>query len=376
MSQNALRLHSDFRKVGFLVGTRPDIIKMSPVIKLAQESNLNTLIIHSGQHYSPQFDKSIFDDVLLSEPDYRINDIKQCEFAGEQIAEMLIGIEEVLRKEQPDIFFVYGDTNSCLAGALAAHNENIPVGHIEAGLRSDDWRMPEERNRVIVDHIADYLFCPTNKAVDNAQKDAVHGQIELTGNTVTDAVQTHLPVAEDKSTILQDLNIESDQYFVLTTHRDENITNRTIIKKIIRSIEQVQQKYDKKIIFPAHFRTQKQLEEFDLRTQLEGIKGVSVIDPLGYLDFLKLQANTSLVLTDSGGVQEECCILQVPCVTLRDNTERPETVEVGANIVAGTQPSSVMDAVEEMLRRTRDWSNPFGDGRASERILSKISKIN
>lgn len=356
-------------QIAVVVGTRPGIIKMSPLIKELNRVGIDNKVIHAGQHYSYNLDEKFFKDLRLPAPDYKLEDVKECEYHGEQTAEMLAGIENILIEEQPKVVLVCGDANYNLAGALAARKLNMVVGHVEAGLRSNDWRMPEEHNRVIIDHISDYLFAPTEEAKENAKKDNVKGEIIVTGNTIVDAVHEHIKIAEKDSDILDELGIKPNQYFLFTAHREENVDSEENLQKIVRILEELDNQYDKKIIFPIHPRTVKMLEEFDMMERVNNIGGLDIIDPLGYIDFLSLQSNSYVNITDSGGIQEESCILGTPCVTLRDNTERPETVEVGANLIAGLETETVLDAVREMGNKEGDWRNPFGDGTASKKII-------
>ncbi|KXA91409.1 UDP-N-acetylglucosamine 2-epimerase [candidate division MSBL1 archaeon SCGC-AAA259A05] len=357
-------------KISVLVGTRPSIVKMGPIIKELEKKDINSFVIHAGQHYSYNMDREFFEDLDLKEPEYLVESTKECEYHGEQTAEMLKGIEKVLLNEKPKVILVCGDANFNLAGALAGRKLRIKVGHVEAGLRSNDWRMPEEHNRVMIDHISDYLFAPTEEAKENALKDNVKGEVFVTGNTIVDAVNQNLKIAEEKSQILEKLGLTEESYFVITAHREENVDSKRNLSKLIETIEKIGENHQSsKIVYPVHPRTRKRLKEFELADRAESIDKLNLMEPLGYLDFLKLLKNARLVLTDSGGIQEESCIMQVPCVTLRENTERPETVEVGSNIVAGLEPSEVLKATEEMLSRERNWKNPFGEGTAAENIV-------
>ena len=351
-------------KICALVGTRPDIIKMSPVIRALENSEADFFVIHSGQHYSLNMDAVFFEELELKKPEYRV-DTKEKALPGEQTADMLRGIEKILLKEKPKLILVYADLNTTLAGALAARKLHIPIGYIEAGLRSDDWRMPEEHNRVMVSHISEYLFAPTELTKENLIRDGVRGKIFVTGNTVVDAVNQNLKLASAKSNILQTLSLSPDNYFLVTCHREGNVDNRDNLKSILQSFKMISQNYKYELIYPIHPRTQRRLEEFGFKF----LDAIRLIQPLGYLDFLKLEANARLILTDSGGIQEESCVIQVPCVTLRENTERPETVDVGANIIAGVKPRSVLEATEQMLKKAKGWENPFGDGTAGEKIV-------
>ena len=359
-------------KICVIVGTRPGIIKMSPIIRELRKRGINYFVVHTGQHYSYEMDRKFFEDLNLPESKYKLDTVKRYQTHGGQTAEMIKGIERALFIEKPKIVLVCGDANTNLAGAIAARKLQIKVGHVEAGLRSDDWQMPEEHNRVMIDHISELLFAPTEKEKKNLIKDNVKGKIFVVGNTVVDAIYQNLEIAKAMDSILNKLGLNSDGYFLLTLHREENVDYEENLKKVLNSLEMIIEEYDKQIIFPIHPRTRKRLKEFGLKEKAESIEKLKLIPPLGYLDFLMLLANAQLVLTDSGGIQEESCVLRVPCITLRKSTERPETVKAGANFVAGLEAKDILRGLSEMLERERNWGNPFGDGVAGEKIV-KIS---
>jgi UDP-N-acetylglucosamine 2-epimerase (non-hydrolysing) len=263
---------------------------------------------------------------------------------------------------------VQGDTNTVLAGALAAVKLGIKVGHVEAGLRSYDRRMPEEIYRVLADHSSDYLFAPTEKAKNILLGEGVpEDRIVVTGNTIVDAVHQNLKIANERKT-LEELDIEPKGYFLVTAHRQENVDDPVRFANIEAGLEKLSKEFNIPVIYPIHPRSRKRIQEFGIH--MNG--SIRLIDPVDFLDFLQLESNAHLVLTDSGGVQEETCILGVPCVTLRDNTERPETVEVGSNALAGTEPEMIVKYAREMLVRSNGWGNPFGDGKAAERIFEVV----
>jgi UDP-N-acetylglucosamine 2-epimerase (non-hydrolysing) len=355
-----------------VVGTRPGIIKMSPIIAELDTRDVDSFTVHAGQHYSYELDRKMFKDLQLNPPKHRVEGIEETTNHGEQTAAMLEGIEEVLLEERPENVLVCADANFNLAGALAARKLRLNLGHVEAGLRSDDWRMPEEHNRVMIDHISDWLFVPTLEGYENAARDNVKGDIVLTGNTIVDAVQRNIKLAREQSGILDDLGVETGEYVVLTAHREENVDDPDVLEQVLEIIERVSNEFDRPIVYPIHPRTEKRLEQFGLEDDIAAVDGLHLVDPLGYLDFLTLLSGADFVLTDSGGIQEETCILQIPCVTLRENTERPETVDVGANEIAGTDPEDVLAAAREMRDRPREWSNPFGDGDAAEKIVDTV----
>lgn len=357
-------------KICIILGTRPEIIKMSPVIKECQRRNINFFILHTNQHYLENLDKIFFDELKLPQPKYNLK-IKSGTHA-EEVGKMLIGVERILMKEKPNSFLVLADTNTALAGALAAVKLHIRVDHIEAGLRSYSRGMPEEINRILTDHCSDFLFAPTEKSKEILINEGIpEDKIFVTGNTIVDAVYQNSKLAERKSKILEKLNLKKEKYFLLTLHRPENVDKEEKIKGIFRGLKLIYREFNLPIIFPIHPRTEKKLEEFNLRVP----RGVKSIKPVGYLDFLKLESSAGLILTDSGGIQEEACILKTPCITLRDNTERPDTIEIGSNILAGTKSNIILLAVEKMMHKKSRWKNPFGDGKSSKKILDILVNI-
>lgn len=356
-------------KASIILGTRPEIIKMSPIVRECQKRNLNFFILHTNQHYSENLDKIFFEELELPQPKYNLNVGSGTH--AEEMGKMLIGLEKILIKEKPDIVLVEGDTNTVLAGALAAIKLHIKVGHIEAGLRSYSREMPEEINRILTDHCSDFLFAPTKTAKEILIGEGIpKNKIFVTGNTIVDAVYRNLKLAKRKSKIFKKLNLEKEKYFLVTAHRSENVDNKERLKGILNGLKLISQEFNLPIVYPIHPRTKKRIKRFKLGVP----KGIKLIEPIGYLDFLQLEANAKLVLTDSGGIQEETCILKTPCVTLRDNTERPETLKEGSNILAGTQSQKILESVEKMDNRKRNWKNPFGDGKSAERIIKILKK--
>lgn len=351
-----------------VIGTRPEIIKMSPIIRECEIRNIDYFIIHTNQHYSYSMDRIFFEELQLPKPKYNLEVGSGTH--GAQTGKMLMELEKTFLKEKPDVVLVEGDTNTVLAGAITAIKCRIDVGHVEAGLRSFDRTMPEEINRLLTDHISTYLFAPTTVSQNNLVNEGIPDKkIFVVGNTIVDATFQNLKLAEGKSGIMERLNLAEKSYFLLTLHRQENVDNEDRLKNIIISLETIRKKFDFPIIYPIHPRTDKMLEKFKLKSKLDGISKLKLIEPVGYLDFLVLEKNARLALTDSGGVQEETCILNVPCVTLRYNTERPETVEVGKNIIAGVESENVVNGIEEMLARILKDENPFGDGKTGQKII-------
>jgi len=352
-------------KITIILGTRPEIIKMSPVIRELERRQTDYFVLHTGQHYSCSLDELFFKKLKLPKARYNLG-VGSGSHA-EQTARILIGVEKVLCKERPDTVLVEGDTNSVLAGALAATKLHIEIGHIEAGLRSYDRQMPEEINRILTDHCSDYLFAPSERAREILLSEGIpEGKVFLTGNTIVDAIYQNLEVAK-RENCLSVLGIVPKEYFLVTIHRQENVDNRARFTSILKSLNAVATEFRLSIIYPIHPHSRKRMSEFNLEP-----RNITLLEPVDFLSFLELENNARLILTDSGGVQEEACVLSVPCITLRDNTERPETIEIGSNILAGTSPSRILECVQVMLSRQNTWVNPFGDGKAGERIVDII----
>lgn len=351
-------------KIAIILGTRPEIIKMAPIIKELDNRSIDYFILHTGQHYDYEMDRKFFEDLELNEAKHNLR-VGGQEYR-KQVGMMIREIMEILKKEEPDVVVVQGDTNTVLAGAQAANKLRIKIGHHEAGLRSHDLTMLEETNRIITDHISDYLFAPTKDALKNLKEEGLNDEkVFLTGNTVVDAVHQHLELSYKKVNILKKLNLEKKNYIVVTAHRAENVDIEKRLRGILEGLGLVAEYIKLPIIYPAHPRTVNNIKKFGIKVP----KGVRIIDPLGYLEFLQLEANAKLIITDSGGLQEEACILKVPCVTVRDNTERPETIKAGINILAGTEPKKILQCAKEMVENKRNWINPFGDGQAGKRIV-------
>ncbi len=356
-------------KVSVVLGTRPEIIKFSPVIRELERLGLDYFILHTGQHYSYNMDRVFFEQLELPEAKYNL-DVGSGSHA-EQTGKMLIGVEKVLVEEKPDVVLVEGDTNTALAGALAAAKLGIKVGHVEAGLRSYDRGMPEEINRILADHCSDLLFAPTEKAKAILLGEGIpEVKVFVTGNTVVDAVFQNLELAEKKASALNHLGLEKDGFLLATVHRQENVDDEERFRGILKGLETVETKFGLPVIYPIHPRARKQLKAFQI-----ALEGLTLVEPLDYLTFLQLESQARLVLTDSGGVQEETCILKVPCVTMRNNTERPETLEVGSNMLVGVNPKKIVRGTKAMLNRERDWKNPFGDGKAGESIIKIVGLL-
>jgi UDP-N-acetylglucosamine 2-epimerase len=347
-------------KVISIVGARPQFIKAAPVSKELRKKH-QEILLHTGQHYDKELSKIFFDDLKIPKPHYNLNIGSDSQ--AKQTGKMLVEIEKILLKEKPDFVLIYGDTNSTLAGALAAAKLQIPVGHVEAGLRSFDRRMPEEINRVIADHIAKVLFCPTDTAVKNLKDEGLTNGVVNIGDVMVDVLLNNLKLA-NRSTILEKLSLKPEQYLVATIHRPSNTDDRMNMKNIVDAF--IESK--KTIIFPIHFRTQKYLKKFKLFVRLKDSDNVRAIDPIGYLDFLQLMNKCEKILTDSGGIQKEAYILKKPCITLRENTEWVETLDEGWNVLVYADKGKILDNIKNFnpKKQTRQL---FGDGKASQKIV-------
>jgi UDP-N-acetylglucosamine 2-epimerase (non-hydrolysing) len=356
-------------KIALILGTRPEIIKMSPIIRECILRKLDFFIVHSGQHYSYRLDRVFFDQLKLPDPNYLL-EVGSASLPSEQTGKIVTTCGKVLSKERPDVALVQGDTNTTLGAALSAVKNKIKVGHIEAGLRSFDKNMPEEFNRIIVDHCSDYLFAPTEGSKNLLLKEGIEANsVFVTGNTIVDAVFKNIVLAKsNKSSILQRLRLRHKEYVLVTIHRQENVDSKTRFQYILRGLEMINKHMNLTVVYPIHPRSKKNIHAFSIKVPAS----VHIIEPLDYLSFLNLLSGARLVITDSGGIQEEACIVGTACVTVRDSTERPETVEVGSNVVSGVKPYKVLSAAKTMLEINTRWRNPFGDGHAAKKIIDAL----
>ena len=344
------------KRLAVVVGTRPEIIKMAPIVFECQRRGVPFAIIHSGQHYTKSMDGLFFEQLGLPRPTRRLrvgSDTRE-----RQVMRAAAGLEGAFVREEPPAVLVQGDTNTVLAGAIAAQKLGIKLGHVEAGLRSDDLYMPEEFNRRMADQISDLLFAPTSYAAANLRREGVRGKILVTGNTIVDSVMHNSDRASSPP---------GGKYFLASLHRQESVDDKATLSGIIKALQEIQRIHDTPVVLPLHPRSKKMARRFGI-----SFGNLHVTGPVGYLDFLGLEKGASLVLTDSGGVQEEACVLGVPCVTMRESTERPETVRAGANRVAGTGRANIVAAARKALHPRR-WNNPLGDGRAAGRILDALN---
>lgn len=358
------------KPVVVVAGTRPEIIKMAPIIRALNKTKLPFVFVHCGQHYDYNMSQQFIENLELAAPDYSLK--IEASSPGAQTAEIMMKMDQLLEKIEPSIVLVEGDTNSVLSAALAANKRVIPIGHVEAGLRSFDLRMPEEHNRRLTDHISDYLFTPTENAKANLIKENVWGKIYLTGNTAIDAVIQHLPIAEKKSTIME--KIPFKKFALATAHRAENVDAVAFLE----SFMEVFSKSPLPIVYPMHPRTKKRLQENNMLSQMEKMNNVLILPPLGCLDFLVLMKNCSLIITDSGGIQEEATApsIRKRVLVIRLSTERQEAVEAGFAKIVGTDKNNVLAAMHEALEKEQKLPcvSPFGDGTAAVKTVDIIKK--
>ena len=367
-------------KIATILGTRPEIIKMAPIIDEISKRSISQIVLHTGQHYDKEMSDNFFRDLEIPTPDYNINVGSGTH--GKQTGLMMEGIEKVLLQEKPDIVLVQGDTNAVLAGALVAAKLHIAVGHVEAGLRSFDLTMPEEINRRAADVCSQMYFIPTEGSAINLLAEGYSRKnLIITGNTVVDACFRHLEIAKKKGfeeKALADLDIENmDNIITLTMHRAENVDDEKRVTSIVEALKELD---DMNIIFPIHPRTKNTLKNFGLFDELNDLEHIHIIKPIGYLDFLQLTSLSSLILTDSGGLQEEAITLDVPALTLRYNTERPETVTAGGNILVGADKKAILENVDKILNdkefceKMKNAKNPYGDGDAAIKTVDAIEE--
>ena len=355
-----------------VVGTRPEIIKMAPVIDDFQRHDIKLTLLHSQQHYDHNMSKTFYDELGLNKPDVTLDLRGESQVA--QTSLIMMQLEEFIGSEMPDLMIVQGDTNTMLASALTALKIGIPVGHVEAGLRSYDPRMPEEHNRRMVDHVSSILFAPTPRAEITLKKENVPGSVYVTGNTVIDAIIRHMPMAERQSKIMD--SIDAQEFILTTVHRKENVDNPIILRDLIESFMES----PLPIVFPIHPRTVKSAKENGLWRKLNSSKNVKLIPPVGYFDFLMLMRNCSLILTDSGGIQEEATAppIRKRVLITRTSTERPEAIESGFATIVGVDKERILEGIKNAIDDSTvplPESSPFGDGMASERIVTITSEF-
>jgi len=350
-----------------VLGIRPDIINYQPIVSELNRRKCDYVIVHTGQHYSYFFDGLFFKQLKFPKPDYHLKVGSGTQ--AQQLGTLIQRFEKVLLKEKPDLVFSFSDANPALS-AIVASKMGIKIAHLEAGMRSYDWRMPEEKNRRLIDSISDYLFTPTLTTKQNLLHEGhpTH-KIFRVGKLIYD-VLNNFKKEIDQNKILEKLQLKKKDYFLVTAHRPENVGFKRPLKNIIESLNELHKKYEKDIIFPIHPRTRKSIKKFGIKLS----KGIRLFDPVGFLEFSKLEKNAFCCVTDSGTVQEDSCIFKVPCVTMRISTERSETVEVGSNIVAGLNKKHILKAVDIMINRKPNWKNPYGKPDSAKKTIKILEE--
>lgn len=354
------------KKILTILGTRPEIIRLSLILQKIDKFH-DHILVHTGQNTNPKLNDIFFEDLRLRKPDYYLGANKRS--FGEQISIMFKEIETILKNVKPDCVLVLGDTNSALC-AIIAERMMIPVYHMEAGNRCNDLKVPEEKNRKIIDSISSFAIPYTPYSRENLLNEGIPKErIFTSGNPIYEVLMNYMENIE-KSKILSDLKLISKEYFLVTTHRAENVDNKERLKEIFASLELIAENYNSPVICSIHPRTKEKLSTFNIKIQNSSVK---LLEPFGFFDFVKLEKNARLVLTDSGTVQEECCIFNVPTVTIRDTTERPETVWCGSNIVSGINRSNILNCTQIMLDLENKWEYP--EGYIDENVSNKIIKF-
>ena len=353
-------------KVAIVVGTRPEIIKMSPIIKYCSGQRINYDVIHTQQHYSDNMDRIFFEKLNIDYPKLSLG-----VNPGEphlQISSIIERCGEVFKSNNYDIVLVQGDTNTVLGAAISAQKCGVKIGHVEAGLRSFDKSMPEEINRILTDQISDFCFCPTDISKNNLMHEGIdENKIYVVGNTIVDVIKNNIGKAKN----LRDIQntILTNKYALVTLHRPANVDVVKSLSTIINVLKKIQDKLNYQIIFPVHPRTYNRIVAAGI-----DIGHICIVDPVNYFSFLSLMIGSSIIITDSGGIQEEACILNKPCITVRENTERPETISIGANILTGLNEVKIFGAIESWSRKSVTWNHPFGNGNSGEMIMKIILK--
>ena len=363
------------KPIVLVVGARPNFVKAFPLYNTMRERKIDTILLHTGQHYDYELSKKFFEDFALKEPD--INLEVGSGNHGEQTGRIMLEIEKVLMDIKPSLVAVFGDVNSTIATALVTSKLHIPLAHIEAGLRSYDRRMPEEINRVLTDAIADYLFTPSLDANENLKKEGIADErIFFVGNIMIDSLVKHLPIAKERQ-YFKKLGVQEKRYWLLTLHRPSNVDSRDKFVEILKALDFIRKK--RPLIFSVHPRTKKMIKAFSLTKDFPWLRGGDnfiPITPVGYIDFLSLECYAEAVLTDSGGMQEETTYLDIPCLTMRENTERPITIEMGTNTLCKTG-KEIKNSAEKILngKTKKKKELPLWDGHTSERIIALLENV-
>ena len=357
-------------KIMTILGIRPDFIRMSEIIKgLDSAPSVEHIFVHSGQHYSYTMDEIFFQEMGLRAPDYNCGVGSGTH--GEQVGKVILEAEKLIHQEKPDLCLFLGDANPTLA-AIAAAKANVKVAHIEAGMRSFDWRMPEEKNRIIVDHISDYLYVYTHRYKEHLLLEGIPGnKVFVVGNPIVDIVNLYRDRAAAESSVLQRLGLTRGSYILATLHRQENVDDSEVLAGLIQGLARTGEALEMPVYYPMSYRTENRLAESRIGLPDTIIK----TPPIGFIDFLKAEQDAALIVSDSGTVQEEACILQVPCVVARLSTERPETLEVGGCMLTGTEPDDIVRAAQQIVNADRNWQHTLGDGHTSMRIVDHLIRL-
>jgi UDP-N-acetylglucosamine 2-epimerase (non-hydrolysing) len=352
-------------KIASIIGARPQFVKEMPILREIRK-NHSEIIIHSGQHYDYEMSKIFFQDLDIPKPDYNLNVGSGTH--GKQTGEMLIRLEKVLLKEKPDLVIISGDTNTTLAGAIAASKLNIRLAHVEAGMRNFDRTVPEEINRILADHVSDILFCSSSASASNLSREGITKNVHIVGDVMIDAIKSSIKIAEKKSGILKKLKLKSRDYLVATVHRAGNTDKKENLREIIGAFIQS----GEKIVFPLHPRTEKFLKLYGIDKKIKNTN-ITITKPLGYMDMLVLEKNARKILTDSGGVQKEACFFNVPCITLLDATEWVETAEKGFNVLTGANRKKILHSIGNFEIR-RKYGGIYGNGDAAKKIADVLAE--
>ena len=351
-------------KAAIVMGTRPEIIKLAPLIE--ELSVRDTQVVFTGQHYDYTMGMGFVDQLGLRRPDHTLT-LPESESPSRQMARIIMGLSDILGKAEPDTVIVQGDTNTVLAAAVCSLKMGIPISHVEAGLRSRDWRMPEEHNRIATDHVSDLLFAPTADALANLTSERVHGRVFVTGNTALDSIKRYSDVASASAS----LNIDWDDFVLLTVHRAENVDNAATLTAIVKAACASH----RRVVFPVHPRTRKMLKSFGLWDELDSSKTVTLLDAVGYFEMIEMMKKCLFIVTDSGGIQEEATAPQIRKKTfvVRDTTDRTEAVRAGFSELVGTEQNEILRAVRSEEYGVPDTESPYGNGSAAELIISRLA---
>ena len=355
-------------KVMSIFGTRPEIIRLSRIFELL-DSNFDHIMVNTNQNYTPELNAVFFSDLGIRKPDYNLK-IKTGQF-GPEVADIIEKTEAILLKEKPDVLLILGDTNSGLSAIPAAHH-GIKVVHLEAGMRAYDFRMPEEKNRVLIDHLSSILLPYTNYSRENLIRENIHpSKIYVVGNPIIEVIN-HFMSKIEESNIMEKMKLESDRYILVTAHRSENVDHPESLEKILQGLDALHTKFKKRVIYPMHPRTMSKIKK-----QQKIPKGVEIIKPLGFFDFSKLEKNAFCLITDSGTIPEESLYFKVPCVSIRESSERPEYIEAGSNILAGLDPVNLVNAVKHITSIERDWewNTALGDGKTASKVVNILKGV-